>query len=258
MTIATKGGFPLVVGGRAATNCGCCQPPCPCRNNAGLPRNVHSAFAPGWACAPGHEPPNQITVEVQHSGESISYWSVSGDANTLRSATRATATAPSGTFRFTLIRRIETNGPCRYVSPLAVFSTGVRIEGDITINPGWLINNGWDAILTAPFNRFGFYDHDVLGITTTYEPSIPWADFDVGPEGNQLCSPDCVLSQTKSSSLFGNYRYSLSPLPLLEPNANLVGFQWAFCYSENTAYKTGQNSYAVESRCLNLAIISVV
>lgn len=270
MTIATKGGLPLFVNGIAATNCGCCQPPCPCVNTTALPRNVHSVFAPGWACAPNHAPPDEITVRVEFTGESSSGWYVSGDARGPTSATLYTYTAPSpGDNKEYVLVRSQTGGntnACFYQTPAQLIFNpdgniiGYRPQGQITIHPGVLIGNGWDAVMrVAGNNPYWFYpERDVLGIYVQSGAQIPWANFQVGPGEDQLCSPDCVLSSTKSSSVFEGAKYSLFPLPLLEPNAKLIGFRWAFCYSFKSDYRTGSFTYASNARCITVAIISVV
>lgn len=241
-------------------NCGCCQPPCPCQNTVSLPRNVHSAFAPGWACAPNHAPPDEIKVLVEFTGESSSGWRVVGDARGPTSASLYTYTAPSpGDNKEYVLVRSQIGGGCVYMTPVQVIPN-FRPQGEITIYPGVSIGSGWDAVMFAQFNPFGFYPQtDVLGIYLQTGPEIPWSNFQIGPGEDQLCSSDCVLSLTKSSGIgFSGVKYSLFPLPLLEPNAKLTGFRWAFCYSFGSDYRTGNFTYASNARCITVAIISVV
>jgi len=224
-----------------------------------LPRQIHSVFAPGWACAAGHQPPDQIKVKVEFTANSISGWRVSTDAKGPVAATPFTITAPSGYSEYVLNRRpFGTPSACVYELPFAIIEGRIRDQGAITIRPGVLVESGWDAIMVAAFNVFVFSPNDILGVTTINGAQIPWNDFNVQASGNDVMPEDCARSNSKSDLLFGGYKYSVFPSALLEPNANLSGFQWAFCYNPGTNFRTGAATYGSEDRILKVATISVV
>lgn len=239
----------------------CCTPPCPCANNLALERQVHSEFAPGWACAPNHPPPDQIKVRVDFTAASLSGYSVVSDATGPIRATPFTKTAPSGSAEYILNRVLAqplVPAACVYVTPFAIVGNGYRNQGAITIRPGLKLGSGWEAVMSASMNIYGFNAWDILGITTVYGAQIPWANFSVGPQGDDALPSDCVTSTSKSTPLSGGERYSLFPSALLEPNAKLSGFQWAFCYQTGTEYKAGQSMVGAEMRSMKIAVISVV
>lgn len=260
MTIAIKNGRPILAGGVLAQNCNCCKP-CPCSNNLALERQVHSEFAPGWACAPGHPPPDQIKVRVDFTAAMRSGYSVTKDAKGPIFATPFTITAPSGSAEYVLNRVLAqplVPAACVYVTPFAIVGNGYRSQGAITIRPGLKLGSGWEAVMSASTNPYGFNAWDILGVTTAYGAQIPWASFSVGAQGDDQLPSDCVTSNSKSTPLSGGERYSLFPSALLEPNAKLSGFQWAFCFETGTEYKAGPNVSGFEWRRMKIAVISVV